>query len=218
MELKDKRIGFIGDSITAGAGVEHEENIFWNRIARWTGAICFGYGVSGTRIALQHNSKDDPFADQYFSSRLEQMEDDLDLVVVFGGTNDFGHGDALLGTISDTDETTFYGALHVLIQKLLEKYPAAELVLMTPLHRLGDMDCTYNELGQRRQANLERYVDSILQVAAVYGVPVLDLFRKAGMNPAIPALKEMYMPDGLHPNDTGHARIAQRLLGFLNAL
>lgn len=218
MELRKKRIGFIGDSITAGVGVAQMENVFWNRIAQWTGATCIGYGISGTRIALQHDCKDDPFAEQHFSSRLEQMEDDLDVIVVFGGTNDFGHGDAPLGTIHDTDGTTFYGALHVLIRQLLEKYPAAELVFMTPLHRLADTDCTYNEWRQRRQANLERYVDAILEVAAVYGVPVLDLYRTAGMNPVIPALKERYMPDGLHPNDTGHARIAQRLLGLLTAL
>lgn len=63
------------------------------------------------------------------------MEPEADVIVVFGGTNDFGHGDAPLGTMSDRTPYTFYGACHVLIRKLLERYPEAELVFMTPLHR-----------------------------------------------------------------------------------
>ena len=56
------------------------------------------------------------------------------------------------------------------------------------------------------------------RVAAYYSLPVLDLYRVSGLQPAVPALRERYMPDGLHPNDAGHARIADRLIGFLAAL
>jgi lysophospholipase L1-like esterase len=38
------------------------------------------------------------------------------------------------------------------------------------------------------------------------------------MQPAVPALKERYMPDGLHPNDEGQKLIASRLAGFLQTL
>ena len=34
MELKNRRIGFLGDSITEGHGVDVFENIYWNRIAK----------------------------------------------------------------------------------------------------------------------------------------------------------------------------------------
>ena len=47
---------------------------------------------------------------------------DADGVVVFGGTDDFGHGDAPIGTPSDRTYDTFYGACHVLFSKLIEKY------------------------------------------------------------------------------------------------
>ena len=218
MELKNKRIGFLGDSITEGHGVEAPKNIFWNRIAQQTGAQCFGYGIGGTRIAPQHSTQDEPEWNRYFASRVDEMEEDLDVIVVFGGTNDFGHGDAPLGTSADRDDSTFYGAYHVLLQKLQCRYPTADIVVMTPLHRLGEEDCTFNGYGVRRCTNLEGYVDAIRNVASVYGIPVLDLFRTAGMQPSVPVLRELYMPDGLHPNDTGHARIAQRLIGFLNML
>ena len=218
MELKNKRIGFLGDSISEGHGVEYFENIYWNRIASQTGAVCFGYGIGGTRIAPQHGDKDDPKWAQYFGSRVDTMEPDLDVVVVFGGTNDYGHGDAPLGTPADRDESTFYGAYHVLLNKLFARYPKAEIVLMTPLHRLNENDCTYNEFGMRRPVNLQGYVDAILEIAAVYGTPVLDLYRTAGINPIVQVQQELYMPDGLHPNDEGQARIAQRLIGFLQSI
>ena len=218
MELKGKRIGFLGDSITEGHGVEDPQNIYWNRIAAQTGAECFGYGIGGTRIAPQHSGKDDPKWALYFGSRVETMEENLDVVVIFGGTNDFGHGDAPLGTPADRDESTFYGAYHVLLNKIFNRYPGAEVVLMTPLHRLGEEDCTFNEFGVRRSVNLEGYVNAIQDVAAYYSVPVLDLYRVGGMNPIVEAQRELFMPDGLHPNDAGQARIAQRLIGLLKSI
>jgi lysophospholipase L1-like esterase len=38
------------------------------------------------------------------------------------------------------------------------------------------------------------------------------------MQPRLEALREKYMPDGLHPNDAGHALMAQRLYAFIHAL
>jgi lysophospholipase L1-like esterase len=46
----------------------------------------------------------------------------------------------------------------------------------------------------------------------------LDLYAVSNLNPELPIIKETFMPDGLHPNDDGHARIASRLEGFLKAL
>ena len=40
----------------------------------------------------------------------------------------------------------------------------------------------------------------------------------SGITPRIPVIKEMYIPDGLHPNDAGHEKIAAKLKGFLETL
>lgn len=218
MNLKDKKIAFLGDSITEGAGVSKIEDVFWNRVAERTGALAYGYGVGGTRIAPQHNP--DTYANfgQFFGSRVTGMIPDADVVVVFGGTNDFGHGDAPFGDVSSRDETTFCGALHKLIRDLIERYPQAQLVLLTPTHRLGENELGYNEYGVRREHRLEDYVNAIQTIAGYYGIPVLDLYRTSGMQPEVPILKERYMPDGLHPNDAGHEKIADKLIGFLAIL
>ena len=52
MELKGKKINFLGDSITFGAGVSDPDNRFTVRIGRSAElAASRNYGISGTRIA-----------------------------------------------------------------------------------------------------------------------------------------------------------------------
>lgn len=219
MELANKKIAFLGDSITEGVGVADPVNLYWRRVEALTGARSYGYGIGGTRIAPQRTPSLQPGWDRYFGSRIVDMIPDADIVVVFGGTNDFGHGDAALGDSRAPQPDTFCGALHQLLRDLIERYPQAQLVLMTPLHRLTEnVNVAYNESGIRSEHTLEDYVDAITTVAAFYGVPVLDLFRTSGLQPAVPVVRELYMPDGLHPNDAGHARIAERLIGFLGTL
>lgn len=215
MELKGKKIAFLGDSITEGRGATDLDRVYWKLLEQWTGAECYGYGIGGTRIAPQRVPS--PW-DWHFASRVKEMIPDADIVVVFGGTNDFGHGDAAFGTMADRTEDTFYGSLHLLYQKLIERYPAAQLVVLTPLHRLGEADVTYTRFGVRRCGTLEQYVDAIREVSAYYAIPVLDLFRVSGIQPNVRVLQEKYMPDGVHPNDAGYRRIAEKLLGFLQSL
>lgn len=218
MDIRNKKIAFLGDSITEGVGVSDPSYLYWNLIAQRTGARCYGYGISGTRIARQMSPSEEASFDLYFGSRVDEMIPDADVVVVFGGTNDFGHGDAPFGTMTDRTEDSFCGAFHLLLQRLIRRYPKAQLVVMTPLHRDSENQLGVNEIGIRRERPLESYVDAILEICGYYGVPVLDLYRVSGMQPAVPVLKELYMPDGLHPNDEGQERIAEKLLGFLSTL
>lgn len=218
MELQGKKIAFLGDSITEGHGVENPENIFWRRIEKSTGAKCYGYGIGGTRIAMQHTPSENPLYDFYFASRVDRMIPDADIVVIFGGTNDFGHGDAEFGKDSDRTEETFCSAYHLLLEKVIKRYPKAQIVTMTPLHRDSEKCTGINAHNLYKEFPLETYVDAIISISGYYGIPVLDLFRTSGLQPAVPILKKKYMPDGLHPNDAGHERLAGRLQGFLQSL
>ena len=183
MELKNKKIGFLGDSITVGVGTSNAENqhvgfrfpdLFANRV----GAIAYNYGVSGTRIAKQREPIPYEPAEGHYILRVDKMEPDLDAIVVFGGTNDFGHGDAPLGSFTDRGDDTFYGALHNLSEKLIKKYPMARIVFLTPLHRDGEY--TYiNSFGIRREP-LISYITAIREVAQYYAIPVLDLYKDSG--------------------------------------
>ena len=212
MNLQGKIISVLGDSITEGVGVSAPENTYQNVMGRMVGAAeVRSFGVSGTRFARQYGA-----ADKYpwpFTERFKDMPDDADLVIVFGGTNDFGHGDAPFGAFGDRTNDTFMGACHYLFSELVKKYPAARIVVLTPLQTSYDQNPSANS-GKP----LVDYVDAIIQVAAYYSLPVLDLYRTAGICPRIPEQLSLFMPDGLHPNDAGAYRIAERLAEFLRGL
>ena len=134
MELKGKKIAFLGDSITEGCGTSAREHIYWNVIGRRTGAEVFGYGIGGTRIAPQRISTvESPWADKYFASRVDSMIPDADVVVIFGGTNDFGHGDAAFGKLTDRTNDTFCGAVHLLLQKVMERSLSSAKEMMSDM-------------------------------------------------------------------------------------
>ena len=217
MDMSKWKINFLGDSITQGVGASAYENCYVKQVEKKTGAVCRNYGISGTRIARQIKPSDFPEFDRDFCSRVDEMDNDADIVAVFGGTNDYGHGDAPIGTANDRTVDTFYGALHELYRRLITKYPDAFIFVITPLHR-ADEDNVRGENGKKERDSLvlRDYVKIIREVADYYSLPVLDLFADSGMYPAIPAHKEKYTVDGLHPNDLGHCVLAERIIRFLN--
>lgn len=218
MELKGKKINFLGDSITEGHGTSAPEHIFLNVLTKAVGATANNYGISGSRIARQlHPVNPDDRHERWFVTRVPEMDPDADINVVFGGTNDWGHGDAPLGTFDDRTDDTFYGAMHNLCLALLERFPTAVTVFLTPLYRTGEQS-RLNNVGLRRAGATDDYRRAICEVAGYYGLPVFEWEKFTGMNPEVEHLAQRYMPDGLHPNDAGHAVLAARLQGFLESL
>lgn len=216
MNINGKIVAVLGDSITEGVGVSSVEKRYTDVFARITNSTVYNYGISGTRVARQTTPDDNPRFDLDFIGRVDEMVPNADLVVVFGGTNDFGHGDARFGVFEDRDEYSFYGALHILLTKIIKKYPCSRIVFMTPLHRLSEMG-DINERGLKRHL-LKDYVMAIKEVCEYYSIPVLDLYSESGLQPSVEIIKELYMPDGLHPSDKGAARIAEMLASFVQRL
>ena len=217
MELKNKKILFLGDSITEGVGASSPEKCYVSVFGKLSGAEVKNYGIGGTRIAKQSKISLSEESDKDFMSRVDEMDSEADVVVVFGGTNDFGHGDSTIGDFSSRDECTFYGALHILCTSLINKYPKADIIFMTPLHRVSEDD-EVNEIGLKHEVLLSGYVNIIKEVAGYYSLPVLDLFNTSGIQPKVDIIREIYMPDGLHPSDAGAEKIAKRLYNFLLSL
>lgn len=218
MELKNVKANFLGDSITEGHGTtDFATKPFHQLIAKKYGmAAARNYGIGGTRFAKQLKPSANERWDLDFCSRFSEMDDDASLIVVFGGTNDFGHGDAPIGTKADRTPDTFYGACHYLMSGLINKYPDARIVFMTPLHRISeDNTVKENGLGGHK---LVDYVDVIKEVAGYYSLPVLDLWSVSGLQPRVDVIKQKYVPDGLHPNDAGHERMADVIGAFLKSL
>lgn len=221
MKLENATVLFLGDSITEGCGVDCPEHFFVNVLKeRYRMANAVNYGIGGTRIAHQHTPYN-PIFDHEYVTRVPDMIPNADAIVVFGGTNDYGHGDAPIGTPTDTTADTFYGACHALFTALITKYPTAHILVLTPTHRLGEntpMRKDHLTGGGYDMPILADYVRIIREVAERFSLPVCDLFAESGMQPAVPIIQTLYMPDGLHPNALGHQRLADMIGEALSRL
>lgn len=130
-KLKGHSWSILGDSIS-----HPELNIVYDKYWVWInnragGMSIYNYGISGTRITN-------------FSQRYNQMHYS-DIITVFGGVNDWNQQDPTpLGTIADTTNDTFYGALDILCKGILTTFPKSTTIFITPL---GNSTKTTNDLG-----------------------------------------------------------------------
>ena len=213
MELQGKKVAFLGDSITEGVGVSELCYSYPRVFEKLANCEVFVDGISGSRIALQKDGDMGIRSNKHFVMRAPLLPADADIIVVFGGTNDFGHGNAPFGEFADRGIDTFCGAMHTLCQTLMETHPKATVIVMTPLHRTTE-DYEVNEIGLPRK-KLLTYVEMIRRVCEYYAIPVLDLYKLSGMQPAVQSNRELYMPDGLHPSNAGAEKIAKLLYQFI---
>lgn len=220
METKGKILNVLGDSITAGANATGF-NLSYHQMLKELGGFkeVNAYGVGGTRIAKQRALLNDEKAEDCFISRAETMKENADVVLVFGGTNDYGHGDAPLGDLTDETDETFCGACYVLLKKLRTMYATSEIIVLLPLRRLND-DNPYGENGKKAFASvpLDGYCECLKKIAERFDCAVCDLRAEKLFNPNDEEINNLYFGDGLHPNNEGHKILAEYLLKFMNAL
>ncbi len=220
MDLSGKIISFLGDSITEGHSVGDIPNCRYdNIIGKAAGAkkIC-NYGIGGTRIAHQRRPSDKPRWDLCFCGRAYDMEPASDVIIVFGGTNDYGEGDAPFGVLTDSTPATYCGGVDFLMRLLQELYPNAQIVFLTPLRRQGDEMPAATPAKQPDAKTLLDYCRVIEQKGQEYKIPVLNLYEALNIDPNLECDRIAYTADGLHLNDIGHGMLAQCVLEFLQRL
>lgn len=210
MQLQGKKVVFLGDSITEGAGASSPETCFVSVFGANEGADARNFGIGATRIAPQRKRVGEN-DDHDFLSRVDSLDRDADIVVVFGGTNDYGHGDAPFGGREDERAETFCGACNVLFQRLNERFPSAVKVALTPLCRDGE------DTPPEGKHPLADYASAVKDCALRQGWKVLDLYEMCRRDPTVMGVAEN-LGDGLHPNDRGHALLAQAVADHLKRL
>ena len=110
------------------------------------GCTVRNYGVGGANIARQVGRQDS------YVERYPLMEEGANVVLVQGTGNDVALG-VPLGTLSDTVDTTYYGALNTLVDGLYAKYTRAFILLITGMTREKDRE------------RYEQYTAAMLEVA-----------------------------------------------------
>lgn len=206
------KINFLGDSITQGACATKDENTYTALVCKHFGAERCCFGIGGTRIARQVENKDE-YDKGYFMTRAVKMPKDADFTFVFGGTNDYGHGDAPLGNINSTSDYTFYGAVKNLANYIVDNFPKDKVCFILPIPRYNQ-DSPYGEGFKKEPAHsLSTYINAEKEVLDSLGIEYLDLSNSF----YLPQTKEPFdiYQDGLHPNDKGHALLASLLIDYL---
>lgn len=208
------KINFLGDSITEGALASDSNKTYSALLCNWIGAEEIRRGISGSRIACQKVKSSDERAERNFILRAKELEFDADFTFVFGGTNDFGHGDSTFGEPDSLDPYTFCGALNILIDFLCNKFAKNKICFIVPLHRFGEN----NPKGEGNRLiltpPLEEYRIAIKNACRKHGIDYLEINKMPSNPPFGPS--EFY-GDGLHPNDNGHRLIAETILEYLKS-
>lgn len=210
----------LGNSITA-------RNWYQPLVCKETGLINVNYGVNGTTVARKNETDTTSF-----SVRYKDMQNDADLITVWLPINDFGYnfgsnGGIELGEMGDTSDLTFYGAMKVLIEGLLTKYPNETKIgfILTPkIASLDAMNTHSLRYGGGDQPNakgyyLKQYIDAVIEVCELYSIPFLDLYRTGGMNDfnilKMTSNVEKTGPDGLHPSISFHEFTNDKVVDFI---
>ena len=161
--------------------------------------------------------------------RYAQMADDADIVTVTGGTNDVRLG-VPLGNMEDRCNTTFYGALHILLDGLRKKYgQKAKIILLTPIKLL---DASKSHLPNTDENNAQalykwdEWIEAMKEVAAFHSIPVLDMHNLSGITPHLnrtikgthteySGYYNPFISDGTHPTQEGAQMMADLLAEFI---
>lgn len=186
VDFSNTTIAFLGDSITYGY-VTKQGGQYENPYPKLVGQILgakesINYGRGSSTLASGENSYK-PFVDRYL-----QMDENIDIIGVMGGVNDFSRN-IPLGSIDDTDTTTIYGALNVLADGLKQKYPDAYIFFMSPL----PMTTTSANSQGYKMSDVRQ---AVYDVALKHKLDFLDMYLLSGFE------NEMRLDttDGVHPS------------------
>lgn len=195
-----KKMNALGDSIVKGSN---------GNFIKVIGGILNletvrNYGIGGSRIA----SSDIDAELSPAVLRYTEMDDDADIILVHGGTNDYT-GQVPLGDTNSTDITTWNGALNVLMNGLREKYPTALIIFSNIIDRIQDNN------PDRYPIVLQTYRDSLEEACRRNHIVFYDGYKELGFDFHKGYYNHILTVDGLHPNQAGANIMGRSIAGFI---
>lgn len=200
----------IGDSITFGVGASDASfEAFPIVVGFRVGARVHKHGTAGGQMSPATAATSDHVAGS-LPAQVVTLAATLaasTITLIAFGTNDYNRHQPI-GTISDTTNATFYGAMRVGYDAIIAANPAMRVVFVQPTYRaVSSTTDTENVSANSAGHTLEDYRVAIRAFCAARMLQVIETRNELGVNQWTVA---SLFPDGLHPNTLGH-----RLLGEL---
>lgn len=238
--LYGKTIVNFGDSIFGKYQAPEDISSY---LADYTGATTYNVGFGGCRMSthsdswnafsmysladsittknfsLQDNAiSSDNSLPSYFANHLSVLKNidfnDVDIITIAYGTNDFTGGNYIDNADNKRDISTLAGALRYSIENISKTYPDIQIVICTPMYRFWmDDNGNFLEDSDTKEINgikLTDFVQAEKNVAKEYDLFAIDNYYDLGIN------KNNYKQcfpetDGTHPNSYGRKLIAEHI-------
>ena len=208
--LSNKKYVACGDSFTEGGYNESDgfdESVYKYQEGDYAGKqITYPYilgirnnmvvvneAVSGSCLAYFEGANENSC---FSISRYKNIPTDADYITLKFGIND-SHSNIPIGTIGDSDNTTFYGAWNVVMSYLIENHPYAKIGIII------SNGCDTNDYPNATREIAKKYGIPYLDEVEGEQVPLLIRSNRAGVPSSIQTIRNQAFrvsETNLHPN------------------
>jgi len=200
----NKKIFFVGDSITMlGLYFEKLLNITGLNYVGSTGTMGNGMTLTGFANMITN-----------FSTQIAQA----DFISIFGGTNDYGHGSATLGSYDDiSGSNTIYGAVKSIIDSIYAIKKDIQIIFFSEPERgtfLNDPSGVIPPDPNYYGLTLWNISKAIEDCCSRKGIAFCDIHKNAWTMDQL----SIFTNDNLHPNQRGADKIGELMGNFINQL
>ncbi len=202
--LNEKKWVAMGDSIT------YEAPSYADQLAFKHNATLTKHSKIGAMIAKPFVANPDVMilSEEYLNIDTSNPPD---IITIAAGVND----DNIIGSFSDRANSTFYGALHVLLAGLRSRFLDTRIGFIAPIPYMKTTENVRYIDGDMNNRPYLKY-KAIKEVCAYYGIPVWNGNTEFGASPYDSEdWKYKYMRDGLHPTHEGQIWYANRVEDFI---
>jgi lysophospholipase L1-like esterase len=227
IQVKYPEVNNIGKVLVLGDSISTD---YYGNYTKWvTMLMDDGYlpkdttndSIHATGFVARYNGETNDFV-----TRIQAVADKetYDLVIVFGGINDFIQSVPMGGGDGETDTTTYFKpAVDYFFEYLVNNFTQARIVVLSPLR-------TYNPYPNQVSVKQEEYTAYIREVAKSYCLPVLNLSEESGFIPFNDVFKNRWTftgwtgedgtkGDGVHPSEEYMRKfLAPMIKGFLMSI
>ena len=148
--LYGKKWAACGDSVTMGVEEVNVDGVYWTYeqfIAERNGMQLYKDGISGSTMAVSDPS-DVSYKYPFSVDRYKDVPTDCDYITIWFGINDNTQS-VPIGTISDTVNTTFYGAYNKVLTYLIANIPNAKIGLVVSHMISTDMATAIRNIAKK---------------------------------------------------------------------